>query len=282
MKRGFLLMLLVALPLVAMAAVGQAAPDGGMAPAVTITPVYGDEDLMPLVTLMEFDPWLMVIGSDSPRFVLYNTGQIIYYEDDAGYMTVTLDEDELEQLLEQLDISDDFYALDEYYDLLLKTDQPTTTIQVWLPDRGEKSVGVYGDLRHDPEARELAPETYVALFDRLASYRSPNAEKWQPEKFEALLWTWDTTADVEWLDSFPDLDSPFAVPRPDDQYSIYIDIDLLDEFEQLLEAGSAVELDGRTWAVSMRLPFPHEVVWAGGVDPRVTAMTPEATPDADE
>ena len=37
----------------------------------------------PLVVLLEFDPWQMVIGSDVPTFVLYDDGTIIYRNEAA-------------------------------------------------------------------------------------------------------------------------------------------------------------------------------------------------------
>ena len=51
----------------------------------------------PLIVLIERDPWLMVIGSDSPSFALYDDGTLIYLKTfESGkkeYFYVSLDND---------------------------------------------------------------------------------------------------------------------------------------------------------------------------------------------
>lgn len=286
MKRALLLSTLFLLTGIWFLSLGQVGPQAVSAamPAITFTPIYGDEDAHPLVMLTEFNPWLPIIGSDSPSFVVYSTGQVIYRDrqgiSDARYESVMLDEEGLQSLLDQLNVGDDFYALDDYYDLVLKTDQMTETIYVWTEDDGVKSVTIYGSLYDDPEARDNAPQAFLDLFDQIVSYRNRNAERWLPEKFEVMLWPWDTSGAADWPEDWPDLDSPFAVQRGEDQYSIYIDIDRLEAYQDFAENEDAVELGGQTWSFSARLPFPHEVVWAQ--DPAsffIGEATVEATTD---
>src|SRR5688572_23339230 len=111
-----LLALFAAWALVAMAQPLPAQP----LPLTTVTPVYGDEDASPLAMLTVYDPWAMVLGADSPVFVLYETGQVIYTrvndDNDAEYWSALLDEDEVAELIEALDI-EAFWTLDDYYDL---------------------------------------------------------------------------------------------------------------------------------------------------------------------
>jgi hypothetical protein len=228
--------------------------------------VQGQDDApVPLIMLTEFDPWQMVLGSDTPTIVVYDTGQVIYVrtndEGDYEHATVHLSEDELEALLDRLFVSEenreDFFELEPYYDLLLMTDQPTSRI-VALNGDDLFSVGVYGNLRESGEARNLAPEAFVNVFDQLIAYEHPDAEPWLPEQFEVILWEYDDSEPTPWPANWPDLDDPTTVKR-NDVYSLYIDIDELDKFYALAEEASAFLLDGQTWTFSLRFPFPHEL-----------------------
>lgn len=251
-------------------AVAQPAPIQTL-PATTITPVYGDEDAEPLLMLTIYDPWRMVIGSDSPTFVVYATGQVIMThvnaDDEVEYQSVMLDEDELADLLAQLDI-DAFASLDEYYDIALMTDQPTQSFVVATED-GLKRVTVYGSLMHS-EVRAEAPEAVVNAYDFIASYENADAEPWLPTHFEVIVWPWDTSDAVGWPDDFPQLDSPFAVERAE-VTSLYVEMSEYERFRALAQGEDALRLDGDTYAFSLRMPFPHEVVWPFG---------PDATPES--
>ncbi len=235
--------------------------------ATTITPVFGDEDAKPLVMLTVFDPWNPVLSSDSPTFVAYETGQVIYRSGEAddqysGYMTVTLGEDALAALLDEINVGA-IAELQDYYDLALMTDQPIQTFTVRSDHGSLTDVGVYGSLEHDADVRAAAPEMLVAAFDFMTSYDNPDAEPWTPEKIEVILWPWDTSGAVDWPEAWPQLDSPFAVPR-ESVTSIYLDYAELDDLRALMEGADAVRLDGATYALSTRIPFPHEVVWPMG------------------
>jgi hypothetical protein len=260
-QRLFLILTMLAL-LAAWAALAVAQPSPTQVlPATTVTPVYGDEEAEPLLMLTIYDPWRMVIGSDSPTFVVYATGQVIMTRvnanDEVEYLSVVLDEDELADLLAQLDI-EAFADLDEYYDIALMTDQPTQSFVVATED-GLKRVTVYGSLM-DSEVRDAAPEAVVDAYDFIASYENADAEPWLPTHFEVIVWPWDTSDAVDWPEDFPQLDSPFAVERSE-VTSLYVEMDEYERFIELVRGESALRLDGDTYAFSVRMPFPHEVVW---------------------
>lgn len=229
----------------------------------TITPVYGDETARPVAMLTVHDPWAMVLGADSPAFVLYESGQVIYQRAEAehgvSYWSATLDEDEFAALVEALDV-DAFAALDEDYDLVPVTDQPTQVFWVRTEKDGIVRVRVYGSLMSDAKARATAPDVLVNAFDEMTGFDHPDAEPWLPEKFEVILWPWRTSDAVEWPTDWPQLDSPFAVER-EHVTSIYLGIGELERFLTLATDASALRLDGDTYAFSLRLPFPHEVTW---------------------
>jgi hypothetical protein len=239
-----------------------------LATTFTPPPPTPEREPMPLVMLIEYDPWRMVLDSDSPTFVLYDDGTVIYVREtlsgDLEYASVTLDEEELVALREELSIDEDFFALDENYDSLLPTDQPTNFITVWDEELGMKRISVYGNLRDSKEARDLAPQAYLSLFDKVVNYTHEDAETWLPEQFEAVMWLSESSEAAAWPKDWPDLDHPTTVKR-EMVYSIYLDIDLLDDFLELGEDSSGYfRINGEVYYASLRYPFPNEAVWMEG------------------
>jgi len=218
----------------------------------------------PLLVLIEYDPWRMVIGSDSPTVALYDDGLVIFVRDNAEgrpeYASVKLRGDELTSLRRVLNIGDDFFALKAYYETVMKTDQPTNVIVAWDKQGQGKRVSVYGDLRRDNEARRLAPAPFVNLFDKAVNYTHPDAKTWLPEKFEVIVWEYKTSGATPWPKDWPDLNHPTTIKR-DQVYSIYIESSKLTAFRKLAENATAFLINGKTWTFSLRFPFPQEEVW---------------------
>lgn len=228
---------------------------------LTVTDTFAGEPT-PLLMLTIFDPWNSVLGADSPRFVLYDNGQVIYMRENDGweYATVQLTRTQADMLFEQL-VGDwqaqrEFFMLDDYYDHLLMTDQPSTTIYLFDPHTGGKSVGVYGNLETD-EARDLTPDTFLDIYDQVLAYQSAEAETWLPDYFEVVVWEYEYSDPTRWPADFPDLNSPSTVKR-DSVYSLYVPIEEYETFIELAEDASAFLINGETWAFSVRYPFPHE------------------------
>lgn len=122
----------------------------------------------PLIALVEADPWLMVIGSDVPTFVMYEKGQIIYKTVDdrsTKIYEVTLATNEIQHLIDKLVPSDDINDLDDFIDASNATDQPTTTIA--LNYSGRKEITVYGHLEANSKDRESVPDDFLALYDSI-------------------------------------------------------------------------------------------------------------------
>ncbi len=232
-----------------------------------------EDNPLPVAVLLEYDPWRMVVGSDSPMLAIYDDGTLIFWSWEVeSYLTMTLDAADYPALVDSLPLTDAYFALDTYYDTVMVTDMPTNTIHTWRDDeRGAHQrdvVHVYGDLRM-PEtdewsARPHAPVEFLAVYDRLleiiAAYeQADDAEMWLPPYIEVLVWPYATTNAQTWPADWPGLDHPCTVRRHDDLYSIYVDSADYDTIMDI--AGRAVEIDGRTWAASMRFPFPSEQLW---------------------
>ncbi|MBZ0282650.1 MAG: hypothetical protein K8L97_18055 [Anaerolineae bacterium] len=228
----------------------------------TLPPPPAPEAPEPIIILTIHDPWRMVIGSDEPTFALYETGLVLYQrENDNGeweLASVVLDEDELQTLRDSLRIDADLYALDDEYDNVAITDQPSNTIEIYDAELGEKTFWIYGNLRIDsPERDEFAPERLLDLFDLMANFVHEDAKTWLPGQFEVILWPYETSEATQWPEDWPGLDDESTIKR-DSVYSLYIDIEEYDRFRELAKDANAFELDGQTWTFSLRFPFPHE------------------------
>jgi len=243
-----------------LAGFNQASSSYALSTTATPLPTPNATDAQPLIVWINYDPWRMVIGSDSPRFALYDDGQVIYYDiDEEGYVAVKLSEGELSELIESLAL-DEFANLDDYYEASDWTDQQSHLFYVWL-DGEQKQVGVYGDPTLD-EVRAKLPDALLAVYDSLAAFEHPNAEVWLPEKIEVLIWPYETSGGAEWPADWPGLDDPDTVERYEDHYSLFLDAKDFEEFRALMDEASGVAvIDGRTWAVSYRYPFPQEELW---------------------
>jgi hypothetical protein len=227
------------------------------------SPTPDHQPLKPLVLLTIYNPWLMVIGSDEPTFALYDNGLVIYQRigpaDAPEFASVQLTAAEFKALKAQLKIDKSLYALDANKDYYTKTDQPTNVIRLFDPLLGEKLISIYGDLNSDPEARQMAaPQRLIDLYDTLVNYSHPDAQTWLPDKFEVMLWSYDTSDAVAWPSDWPTLTDPTTVKR-DSLYSFYIDIKDYDRYLELRQSANAVRLDGKNWAFSARFPLPHEL-----------------------
>lgn len=231
-------------------------------PLPTVTPEPETEK--PLVVLTIYEPFQMVIGSDAPTFALYDSGQVIYASRNSqglyDWFTVTLNEEELESLLDDLNIGEEFYNFEDSYDELIITDQPMNVITVWDEERGEKSVSVYGSLKSNTthDARDLTPQAFLDLYDQLVDFEHPDAEVWTPEFIEVVVWEYHHASDPAlWPETWPDLDDPTTVKR-DMVYSIYVPYEELDAFRELVQGADSILIDGKKWTYSLRYPYPHE------------------------
>ena len=223
---------------------------------------------IPLIVLIERDPWLMVIGSDSPSFVLYDDGTLIFLKTlESGkkeYLYVSLDNGSLQKIVKELAPPSDFLKLKDDYSLSDWTDQPTQEFIINLINF-KKKVTVYGNLRNDEETRKKAPEPILELFDKIIGYHNKNAQKWLPSKIEVMVWPYEYAPDesIIWPSDWPDLNDK-ATKKIGDSYSLFLDsskFNNLLEFLKTRKEKGAVEINNKKWAVSYRFPFPAEEKW---------------------
>lgn len=234
---------------------------------------------LPLLVLIEFDPWGMVLGSDSPTFALYDNGLVIYRYD-GGYYSIQLDAAPSGDLLGRFGVTAAFGELEDYYDTVLMTDQPSNGLHVWQ-DGQRKTVWVYGDLRADPEARSATPSAFLDIFDQVAAFDDARAMPWLPEFLEVMIWPFDTSEAAVWPSEWPNLSSESTIVRYADQYSIFVPSMYYADYLALRFSADAVRLNGETWAFALRFPFPAETLWLHEAEATELALPdPEAVVEA--
>lgn len=226
------------------------------------------DDSEPVLVLLEKDPWLDVIGSDSPSFALYDDGRVIFKQaasdKKAGYRYADLSKQQFENLLSKLDLENSFSSLKDNYELSSETDQITQQFYIKTKDK-VRILNVYGSL-HDSSVRLIAPKAITALFDTLTSYNLPKSEQWMPTKIEVMIGPYDYAPDksIIWPSNWPDLNSPDTKKRHHGSYSLYVDSNLFKDLEKFLSTRhqkGAVEINGKKWSASIRFPFPQEKKW---------------------
>ncbi|MBD0326609.1 MAG: hypothetical protein ICV68_09265, partial [Pyrinomonadaceae bacterium] len=217
--------------------VALAVDDFGRKNAPVAKPVETFEERAAVVLLYEYNPWAMVIGSDSPSFALYDDGLLIFtrtnQEGRPEYASLTLSEKELNEFLASLPVKE-FNELRHEYELDLKTDQPTTVLSIGNKT-GFKSVRVYGNLQRSMRADD--PQAFMLIYRKLKSFEDARAARWMPEKIELMIWPYENAGDpLAWPKGWPDTAHPTTKKKGTSKDSINYSIYLTQsQYESLLK-----------------------------------------------
>lgn len=216
----------------------------------------------PLAVLLVSDPWADVMGSDSPTFALYDDGTVIQ-RSARGFSTSRISEAEMTRLLARLNIR----ALSRSYggfNAEDASDQPEQNLLIYQPSR-PVFVYVYGSL-NDPQVRSKITKEVVAAYDALKTFRHSPSEPWLPEYVEVMIAPYEYAPDpsIHWPKKWPGLGDPKTIRRGTDAFSIFVPSTELAQLRAFLisrKDRGAIEIDGRKWSASIRIPFPHEELW---------------------
>lgn len=234
----------------------------------------------PLLVVIAQNPWLMVIGSDSPMFALYDDGTVVYRPEEPMLKAPFQSRKILDagRKVDEL-LSWDIGKLKDFYELTGWSDQITTV--VWTPT---KKIAIYGDWRKphengpmsDSSMKEmddrdrklfesLPVEIREALF-RIDRERSVAGTPWLPAKVEVMFWPYEYAPDASiiWPKNWPGLSAKETQKRGEDSFSVFLPSRKLPELQKLLETQKergAVLIDGKKMAVDTRFPFPGEEAW---------------------
>jgi hypothetical protein len=217
----------------------------------------------PLVLLTEYNPWAMVVGSDTPTFALYVDGTVIYWRGDrvsGKYLVAHLSPAQVSRWVESAHLA----QLDQFkscYSISDSTDAPTNVLVVKTL-QGFRSIEVYGSIRHLENVPERSlPTDLQAAFAMLLRFNAEGAIPWQPRYFEVIIWPFTyAKSTAKWPSRFPNL-SDKNTQRDGTGYRLFLPITELDRYKAFIAAvkpTQAVFLGGRKWSVSARFPFPHE------------------------
>ncbi|HWX64932.1 MAG TPA: hypothetical protein VNZ27_00760 [Rhodanobacter sp.] len=238
--------------------------------AADFNPFEGPE---PLMVVVEFDPWSMVLSADSPRVAIYANGDVIFVGKEGKnqvYRFKRLTAQELDNVRQQAGKVFRSTELKHHYDMRGGTDQPMA--EFYFHDaKGSVATEVVGlecePSKPSPWDRNVTPPP-KALLDLNASLCSldfPGSEKWSPPYAEVMMWDYNYApgTPVPWPKSWLGLDSSQTIRRGHD-YSIFMDgamLPQLNAFVHGIPQKSAVAIGGRKISISIRIPFPSEPVW---------------------
>lgn len=246
--------------------------------ALDIDPFNGPK---PIAVLLQTDPWLMVIGSDTPMVTIYEDGQVLYLKREPKkppvILIVHLSPKALTAIIQKLIAFGDYSKVKRYYDLAPNiTDLPETKIYLSI-GKTKLVTSVYGLMVSDTHIPAYStfvgkqkpddlPETIKDLHAYLTSLDFAEAKPWNPKFIEVMIWPYDYAPEesIHWPKDWPGLDSPSTLKRRD-AYSIFLpgaEIPRLRDFLTTQKEKGAVEIGGKKWAVSVRYTFPSESIWS--------------------
>ena len=241
--------------------------------ALKIDPFKGPK---PIAVLIQTNPWLSVIGSDTPRIAVYEDGQVIFLGKDKTLQHKVLDGKGLTEIKQKLASFGDYSKLKSSYNLAPNVfDLPSTRMYL-KPESREYAVEIYGLMTEGTELPATSsfpgdekpdklPESLRALHSYLTSLTFPDSKPWKPAFVEAMIWSYEYAPEqsIHWPKEWPGLKSSNTLKRGD-SYSIFLpgsDEAKLRAFLKTEKEKGAVEIDGKKWAVSVRRTFPSEPVW---------------------
>ncbi|HEX9171080.1 MAG TPA: hypothetical protein VF861_00295 [Telluria sp.] len=228
----------------------------------------------PLAVMVETDPWLMVIGSDTPSFVLYEDGQVIYRKrSEKGtpkYLWKLLTLVELRSLQAKL-ISFGPYRFKGQNRMNVAEVSDQSEAKLFLKFEGAELVtSIYGikfsDVSRDEGGSKTPlPSELRKLYGFLSSLEFRGASEWAPKYAEVMAWDYTYAPDpsISWPKHWPGLDSPTTFKKKT-MYSIFVpgvELKAIAAFLGTRSEKGAVEIDGKKFAVSVRPTFPSEPIW---------------------
>jgi hypothetical protein len=249
---------------------GLAIFDHFHAAGITRTQGQSERQPKPSFVLVEYNPWAMVIGADSPTFALYDDGTVIYWKSvgrGGKYLSAKLTGQEVSELLKKIN-PQAIEVLNNHYEPAAGiTDQPTYLMAAQRPDGSYKGVSIYGSLRSDGlflRAKRV-PQALIDAFQSVSAYDNSNARDWLPDFIEVMIWPYEYAPDenLAWPKEWPNLSDSKTVKRGD-SYSLFIEKSHYGDLSTFLSKRrekQAVQIEGRKWAISIRFPFPNESVW---------------------
>ena len=241
----------------------------------------------PIAVLIEHNPWLMVIGADTPRVELFEDGTLIQMQEtkagEPQLFVSRLTPAEMTQVRGALGPSWTFWRLKDAYNTAPNVTDLVTTELVVAKGKQFKRIQVYGYAPEDwkPPAYTVfasreAPDKLPGEFDRicklLVRLKPRNVVPWQPRYVEVMIWPYEHSPEqpMEWPKKWPQLTDPMTFQR-DDSYSLILPGSSLPDLREFLKQRGerqAVAIGGKKWSIAYRPVMPGGT-WARRISERL-------------
>lgn len=246
-----------------------------------------NNDVVPLFVFTYISPWREVYGSDSPEFVLYQDGTVIFTkcrEKDNPYSCyynmAKLTSSEVSQIMEKLH-SQEFYSFEEHYSpdtsKVAVSDLTYRLFVMRKPDGTYKEVSTYGALSGDKTGyvAENVPSALKEIVAFVTSYDNNNLVEFYFEYHEVVIKPYndDSKKKLKWSKDLPNLsDSKTIKHKEYGRYSLFVPNSLFYKVRQIIRKQLKSEdnsgyppvlINNQKWEIEARIPFPSEAVWLG-------------------
>ena len=248
-----------------------------------------NDEAVPLFVFTYISPWRDTYGSDSPEFVLYQDGTLVFTKCreknnpySCYYQMTKLSLEEISQTMEMLH-PQEFYTFDKHYSTdtskLIVSDLPFRLFVMRKPDGTYKQVSTYGGLSGDKSGyvAEDIPLKLKEIVEFVASYKNNKTIDFSFEYAELIIKPYgyekNLKKTIKWSRNLPDLNDSKTIKHKEyGAYSLFIDkssekffsnvyYKLLDY--QLKDIETALLINKQKWKAELRYPFPSEKIWLG-------------------
>jgi hypothetical protein len=237
------------------------------------------EGSKPIAVFIEQNPWLMVVGSDTPRVAVYENGDVIFVRQSGKEYSLRIAKLSPPELAKLEETWAPLFTtqMKTDYELSDATDQ--TNAEFFFRHGAQQvAVSAYGldcdgiGFAKKLTGKEAPPSALLQVHKTLCNLHFDQSEPWSPKYVEVMLWDYGYAPDksIYWPKDWPDLKSERAIQRGKD-WSIFLDAGELPKLESFVATRrekSAVEVDGKKWAIAYRFIFPSEPVWRKALLPR--------------
>ena len=139
--------------------------------------------------------------------------------------------------------------------------RPTMRQHSFLPITRASPSKWKAERHNDDIPADRMPSNLQEAFRELLAFSHPNALEWKPPYLEVMMWPFSyAKSSVSWPVEFPGIadKNMRRSPRGLELFLPYSKFDGYKVFMSKLKPMAAVRLDGKKWAISERIPFPHE------------------------
>ena len=246
-----------------------------------------NNELVPVFVFTYLDSWRMAYGSDTPQFVLYQDGTVIYVkytEKDnpysGVYMTAQLSPEEVSQIIKKIN-PEEFSLYNEHYTPdfsgSVSSDLTQRLLVLRKPDGTYKSVSLLGGFGGREYKKgisvENVPKDLAELINFADSFDTPKSEGWWSEYYEIIIEPSDDESEkiVKWSKKLPDLaDSKTIKHKEFGRYSLFVPKSQIVELNKVWYKYNrkssdqmAILINNKKWDMAVRTPFPAEMIWLG-------------------